>query len=711
MKRLGLILLLILQMQIIFAQQPTAQDCLGAIPICETKYTEPSPYQYSGEGNYLGEIQDINVCIPEENNGVWYIFTAESNGVFKFHIIPNNNEDDYDWAVFNLTDATCGDISSATEDFIVSSNTWGEQTGEVQGATGADSDMITTGVYETCNGNGTDNGPKWNPDILVFRGQTYVLYVSNWTGSEDGYEVDFSKSTAAIYDQTPPALKAMGQTMYPCGTNQLWLQLSERVPSSKINLSTFLLTGPNGTVNINEIDGESYGNQGEYERDFSLNFDSGLTPGNYTLSIKNSFTDACGNVVDNGSLTFVIAPLERPTTLANDPLCHNGFGTLVVTADTSLISVEYSSDGGASYVSNSGNFANLPADTYSLVVRNPYNCTSAPISITIQAPDKLLPLTQVTNITTCYGRKEGSIMLTAVGGMGAYYFSINNGSDFSEEPLFTALFANDYEVLVKDENDCISDLLTVTITEPEKVELQTSVKDITCYGLNNGSIVLTASGGMGNYRYSLNDIVTETGIYTNLQANEYTPFVTDKNNCSSIGGDLSVLEPAALRYLNYWLAHIPCHNMDLGGSIGTQITGGTGEPILVIDGIQYANTLVSGLHAGNYYMYLTDANNCISEENYELEIEVLPCLKIPGAITPNSDGYNDYWFIEQAEFYPNISVKLYDRFGRLIFETGQYFEPWYGKWNGTLLPTDTYFYVINYNDGTKPITGPLLLVR
>ena len=102
------------------AQVPTIQDCLGALPVCQNVYSESrSP---SGEGNYTNEIFTGTSCLNDgETNSIWYTFKVNKTGNFGFLITPNDLDDDYDWALYNITNASCGDIIS-DQSMMVSCN-------------------------------------------------------------------------------------------------------------------------------------------------------------------------------------------------------------------------------------------------------------------------------------------------------------------------------------------------------------------------------------------------------------------------------------------------------------------------------------------------------------------------------------------------------------------------------------------------------------
>mgnify|MGYP003379100150 FL=1 len=107
-----------------FAQIPTFQDCLGAIPVCNQVYNTPS--STFGTGNYPNEQGPGTCLIPGEFNSSWYTFNISSSGTFAFTITPVNAGADYDWAMYNLTNATCAEIQT-NGSLMVSCNSsqWG----------------------------------------------------------------------------------------------------------------------------------------------------------------------------------------------------------------------------------------------------------------------------------------------------------------------------------------------------------------------------------------------------------------------------------------------------------------------------------------------------------------------------------------------------------------------------------------------------------
>ena len=99
-------------------------------------------------------------------------------------------------------------------------------------------------------------------------------------------------------------------------------------------------------------------------------------------------------------------------------------------------------------------------------------------------------------------------------------------------------------------------------------------------------------------------------------------------------------------------------------------------------------------------------------------IKILPCKGtamegIPNTFTPNGDNFNDTWNIQGLESYSNVSVEIFDRWGRLVFQSkhGLPAGGWDGMSRGRPLPMDSYYYIIKLNNGTEPIPGTVTIVR
>jgi large repetitive protein len=93
------------------------------------------------------------------------------------------------------------------------------------------------------------------------------------------------------------------------------------------------------------------------------------------------------------------------------------------------------------------------------------------------------------------------------------------------------------------------------------------------------------------------------------------------------------------------------------------------------------------------------------------QVTVTVFTTVPTGFTPNGDGTNDVWNIPNADQYPDMEVFIYNRWGNLIFESIGYRVPWDGTNKGKDLPAASYYFVIDYKDGSEAINGTVTIIR
>jgi gliding motility-associated-like protein len=136
----------------------------------------------------------------------------------------------------------------------------------------------------------------------------------------------------------------------------------------------------------------------------------------------------------------------------------------------------------------------------------------------------------------------------------------------------------------------------------------------------------------------------------------------------------------------------------------TVFASGTGDFEYSIDGIHFQDSnQFSALFSGEYTVHVRDKNGCGTATD-----EVF-LLMYPKYFTPNGDGFNDTWNIKFSDLETNLSIKIFDRYGKLIKELIQN-NDWNGTLNGYELPSDDYWFVINRADG-KEYKGHFSLKR
>ncbi len=112
-----------------------------------------------------------------------------------------------------------------------------------------------------------------------------------------------------------------------------------------------------------------------------------------------------------------------------------------------------------------------------------------------------------------------------------------------------------------------------------------------------------------------------------------------------------------------------------------------------------------------YYLFRVEAGGCVEE--IEIPVELIYQLKPTKVFSPNGDGRNDVWHVGDIERFPKASLRIFNRWGDLVYRAQPYANDWDGTWNnGKELPVATYYYVIDLNEeGRKPVTGSITIIR
>jgi gliding motility-associated-like protein len=124
------------------------------------------------------------------------------------------------------------------------------------------------------------------------------------------------------------------------------------------------------------------------------------------------------------------------------------------------------------------------------------------------------------------------------------------------------------------------------------------------------------------------------------------------------------------------------------------------------------------------YIFPTTGKNTISVKGYlnncllldsNLVVDIVNCdIEVKNTFTPNDDGQNDFWEIQDIEKYPNASIEIFDRWGQKIKVINKNIphQAWDGKnEDGTLLECGTYYYIIHCNNPILNIKGYINLYK
>ncbi|MHC1705926.1 MAG: T9SS type B sorting domain-containing protein [Bacteroidales bacterium] len=348
----------------------------------------------------------------------------------------------------------------------------------------------------------------------------------------------------------------------------------------------------------------------------------------------------------------------------------------------------------------------IQAGTYYATVTDTNGCTAF-TGIMINQPDEALAIQSVIINPSCNGMSNGSINVLAEGGTSPYYLRWDDNEYLlsSKGHLLENLPAGTYDILVKDANNCQSSQ-NFLLTQPEVLSLQTTSTVVNCYGGSDGTIDLSVNGGTLPFSYQWTNGALSEDI-NGLPAGYYSVTVTDEQDCmTEITAEVGTM-PEIITIPT--ITPISCID-NIDGSIELEAFGGDGNYSYRWS-TNSNDDKIYNLLSGPYSVEITDGLDCSRSFDFMVPSSPEECIFIPSLFTPNNDGKNDTWVIRNIFLYPGNSVKVFNRLGQLLFERSPYSPAWDGTYNGEPIPSETYYYIINLNNGTAIFTGPVTIVR
>ncbi len=276
----------------------------------------------------------------------------------------------------------------------------------------------------------------------------------------------------------------------------------------------------------------------------------------------------------------------------------------------------------------------LPAGTYWVTVTDGRGCSKTD-TFTITEPPALV----IDSITTVdpsgCGTNDGSATVWVSGGTAPYTYSWSNGQTTATA---TGLGGGSYTVTVTDANGCqVSG--TANLTDPAApIITLDSVRDVSCNGGADGGIWITVTGGTSPYSYSWSNGATTDDI-TGLSAGSYSVTVTDAGGCTA-SQSYTVNEPPAL-VIDSVKTQDPSTCGASDGSATAYVSGGTAPySYLWQPGGQTTNP-ATGLSAGLYTVYVTDAKGCIDSATVGLTDPGAPVITTDSVVDISCNGAAD----------------------------------------------------------------------
>jgi gliding motility-associated-like protein len=440
-----------------------------------------------------------------------------------------------------------------------------------------------------------------------------------------------------------------------------------------------------------------------------------VSPGTNGLSTLTALPTGVYNVAAAdatgcaSAATFTITQPAAPLTLTLTPqnlLCHEGADGRVTAAQNGLSPFQYAiSDIFGTPVGNAVNvgphtFQGLSADIYFVTVTDGNGCVNTDI-VELTQP---MPITAEGVVTpiSCFGSDNGSVQIVNIAG-GTAPFGQTTWSPVNQVGnVATDLPPGNVTATVVDVNGCQFPL-SFQLTQPPEMRIAMDYLTDTC-GLGKGAAIANVSFGTPPYNFLWDSPNAGTAFReNNLLAGVYAVTVTDANGCTATDS-VQVLDDlpypmAAFTSVLEGETVLDQEVQFINNSVGT---------------ISYAWNFGDGVSSdeedprhsysaeGDYLVQLLASNGFCADTAYGyVNIDPLLVVYVPNTFTPGINGINDT-FYPQGEGIEEESYDMfiYDRWGKLVWRTGNFYKRWNGTHMSSLepVPVGVYTWLIRFRE-------------
>ncbi|HXC03797.1 MAG TPA: SprB repeat-containing protein, partial [Bacteroidia bacterium] len=240
--------------------------------------------------------------------------------------------------------------------------------------------------------------------------------------------------------------------------------------------------------------------------------------------------------------------------------------------------------------------------TYQVTVTTGGGCSYI-MDTTISFPVSPSLTVTETNVT-CNGLSNGTAGVTATLGTAPYTYSWSPSGGTSS--TISGLSTGTYTVTVTTASGC-SAKTTTTVAQPAVITASTAQVNVSCSGGSNGSATITPAGGTPAYTYSWSPAGGSGATATGLAAGTYSCTITDIHGCTKTTS-VTITQPAGTT-ITTTQTNVSC-NSGTDGTGGVTVTGGTAPYTYSWSPAGGSGSTASGLSAGIYTCYVTDAGGC-----------------------------------------------------------------------------------------------------
>ena len=437
-----------------------------------------------------------------------------------------------------------------------------------------------------------------------------------------------------------------------------------------------------------------------------------LASENYMVHIK----DVSGCIKDSSLTIQQPNPVSGSLIITPATNCLTSDGQINVKANGGTTPFMYSIDKGATF--QASNVFIAPAGVFEIIIEDSYSC-KATISDTLPAADGTIIVDLGPDKTICVGSST-TLSVTSNRPVNTYNWtpSISLNNSTVATPVATPSDTTTYYVTASSAVCKGIDSIRVNVLHKP---VANAGKDTTIcnntYAILNGS-VSNFSGSVNYLWMPSSDVQTPNASSTIVYPKTTRPTIyrlqiTDNYGCNfKVFDDVTVTMhgpvPAFAGNDTIAAMGVP---QQLFGSGGTNYIW---APAHFVDN-PFAQNPVALLQTDTrFYLTVRDALGCIGTSSVFIKLYKGPAFYIPNAFTPNGDGLNDVFRAIAPGIRQTIYFRIYDRWGKLMFDTQNILKGWDGKYGGTPQPTAVYVWIIKGVDITgKAIEqkGTVTLIR
>ncbi len=244
--------------------------------------------------------------------------------------------------------------------------------------------------------------------------------------------------------------------------------------------------------------------------------------------------------------------------------------------------------------------------------------------VTLETCD--IPIEVQLSNNDCFEGEDGVIAVSIGAGDFPYTVNWDNGTQMGSFTVMQSgvfenvgnLVSGNYTLEIFDSNNVLIDSRVVVIMDlNSQITVALDEENVSCFGLNDGTIQVNADGGTGNYAYTWGHTNDDVDFVNQLGPQMYNVIVTDDLNCSA-SAVAQIIEPSLLGF-TFTTEDIPCSNPNGGEIEILNISGGVMPYAVFVDNQEvFAPYVIDNLGVGNYLVEVFDSNQCMAMETVVL---------------------------------------------------------------------------------------------